>query len=73
LPARTRTGRASPQGRVPKSETTKVIETVLVGEENRKPHFEFLQRITGLARTKAHQDAKLELEGQAKRLMERAI
>lgn len=57
-----------------KSEATKVIGTVL-GEENRKPEsiFDFVQGITALARTKSHQDARLELEGKAKRLMERAI
>jgi hypothetical protein len=57
-----------------KSETTKIIETVL-GEENRKPEsiFDFVQGITALARTSSHQDARLELEGKAKRLMERAI
>lgn len=57
-----------------KSETTKIIETVL-GEENRKPEsiFDFVQGITALARTKPHQDARLELEGKARRLMERAI
>jgi len=56
-----------------KSETSKIIETVL-GEENRKPEsiFDFVQGITALARTKSHQDARLELEGKAKRLMERA-
>jgi len=57
-----------------KSETTKIIETVL-GEENRKPEsiFDFVQGITALARTKSHQDTRLELEGKAKRLMERAV
>jgi hypothetical protein len=57
-----------------KSETAKIIETVL-GEENRKPEsvFDFVQGITALARSKPHQDARLELEGKAKRLMERAI
>jgi hypothetical protein len=57
-----------------KSETAKIIETVL-GEENRKPEsiFDFVQGITALARSKSHQDARLELEGKAKRLMERAI
>jgi hypothetical protein len=56
-----------------KSETAKIIEAVL-GEENRKPEsiFDFVQGITALARTKAHQDARLDLEGKAKRLMERA-
>jgi hypothetical protein len=57
-----------------KSETTKIIETVSQ-EEGRPPEsiFDFVQGITALARTKTHQDARLELEGKAKRLMERAI
>jgi len=57
-----------------KSETTKIIETVLQ-EEGRPPEsvFDFVHGITALARGKAHQDARLELEGKAKRLMERAI
>src|SRR6266700_2596315 len=57
-----------------KSETSKVIGTVL-GEENRKPEsiFDFVQGITAVARGKAHQDARLELEGKAKRLMEHAV
>jgi hypothetical protein len=57
-----------------KSETSKVIEAVL-GEENRKPEsvFDFVQGITAIARGKTHQDARLELEGKAKRLMERAV
>jgi len=47
----------------------------VLGEESRKPEsvFDFVQEITALARTKSHQDARLELEGKAKRLMERAI
>jgi hypothetical protein len=32
-----------------------------------------VQGITAVARGKAHQDARLELEGKAKRLMERAV
>jgi len=32
-----------------------------------------VQGITAFARGKAHQDTRLELEGKAKRLMERAI
>lgn len=62
------------RGGFSKSETAKIIETVL-GEEDRKPEsiFDFVQGITALARTKLHQDARLELEGKAKRLMERAI
>lgn len=57
-----------------KAETSKVIEAVL-GEENRKPEsiFDFVQGITAVARNKAHQDARLELECKARRLMERAI
>jgi hypothetical protein len=57
-----------------KSETSKVIEAVL-GEEGRKPGsiFDFVQGITAVARGKAHQDARLEFEGRAKRLMERAV
>jgi len=56
-----------------KSETAKVIETVLV-EEGRKPEsiFDFLQGITAVARDKPHQDARLDLESRAKRLFERA-
>jgi hypothetical protein len=56
-----------------KSETAKIIETVL-HEESRPPEslFDFVQGITALARGKAHQDARLELEGRAKRLLERA-
>lgn len=34
--------------------------------------FDFVQGITALARGKAHQDARLELEGKAKRLLEQA-
>ena len=56
-----------------KSETAKIVETVLQ-EEGRPPEslFDFVQGITALARGKAHQDARLELEGKAKRLLERA-
>ncbi|MCR6734087.1 MAG: DUF932 domain-containing protein [Afipia sp.] len=56
-----------------KSETTKIIETVL-HEEGRPPEsvFDFVQGISALARGKPHQDARLELEGKAKRLLERA-
>lgn len=57
-----------------KGETAKIIEIVLK-EEQKKPEsiFDFVQGITALARNKAHQDARLELEGKAKRLMEAAI
>jgi hypothetical protein len=56
-----------------KPETAKIIETVL-NEEGRAPEslFDFVQGITALARGKAHQDARLELEGKAKTLMDRA-
>jgi hypothetical protein len=56
-----------------KSEAAKVVETVL-HEEGRPPEslFDFVQGITALARGKAHQDARLELEGRAKRLLESA-
>ncbi len=56
-----------------KAETVKIIETVLV-EEGRKPEsvFDFVQGITAFARDKAHQDARLDLEGRAKKLLDRA-
>ena len=56
-----------------KSETAKIIETVL-SEEHRKPEsiFDFVQGITAFARSKTHQDARLELEGKARKLLERA-
>lgn len=56
-----------------KAETTKVIETVLA-EEGRKPEsvFDFVQGITAVARDKPHQDARLDLEAKAKKLLERA-
>ena len=55
-----------------KSETAKVIETVLA-EHGRKPEsiFDFVQGITALARNKPHQDARLDLEARAKRLLDR--
>ncbi|WP_429810019.1 DUF932 domain-containing protein [Ensifer sp. B1-9] len=56
-----------------KAETGKIIETVLC-EEGRPPEsiFDFVQGITALARRKAHQDTRLELEGKARKLLERA-
>jgi hypothetical protein len=56
-----------------RSETAKVIEIVLV-EEGRKPEsiFDFVQGVTAVARDKPHQDARLDLESRAKRLLERA-
>ena len=55
-----------------KGEATKVIETVLA-EEGRKPEsvFDFVQGITALARDKPHQDARLDMEGKAKKLLDR--
>ena len=56
-----------------KSETAKIIETVL-SEEGTMPEsvFDFVQGITALARSKTHQDTRLELEGKARKLLERA-
>lgn len=55
-----------------KTETAKIIETVL-SEEGRKPEsvFDFVQGITAVARGKTHQDARLDLEGRAKKLLDR--
>jgi hypothetical protein len=55
-----------------KSETSKIIETVLA-EEGRKPEsiFDFVQGITAVARNKPHQDARLDLEARAKKLLDR--
>jgi hypothetical protein len=57
-----------------KADTAKVIGTVLQ-EEGHPPEsvFDFVQGITALARTKANQDTRLDLEGKAKALLERAI
>ncbi len=56
-----------------KAETAKVIASVL-DEEGRPPEsiFDFVQGITAIARAKPHQDSRLELEGKAKALLERA-
>jgi hypothetical protein len=56
-----------------KSDTAKIIGSVL-NEEGHPPAsvFDFVQGITAIARTKPHQDARLELEGKAKLLLERA-
>jgi hypothetical protein len=55
-----------------KSETAKVVETVLA-EEGHKPVsiFDFVQGITAVARNKPHQDARLDLESRAKKLLGR--
>ena len=56
-----------------KAETAKIIDTVL-NEEGRKPEsvFDFVQGITAVARTKTHQDARLDMEARAKKLLDRA-
>lgn len=56
-----------------KTETGRIIETVLQ-EEGRPPEsiFDFVAGMTAHARTKAHQDSRLELEAKAKTLLERA-
>ena len=56
-----------------KAETGKIIETVLQ-EEGRPPEtiFDFVQGMTAHARSKAHQDSRLELEAKAKALLEKA-
>ena len=56
-----------------KSETAKVIDTVLA-EEGRPPEsiFDFVQGITAVARDKPHQDARLDMESKAKKLLDRA-
>ena len=55
-----------------KSDTAKIIDTVLV-EEGHPPEsiFDFVQGITRLARTKTQQDSRLDLEGKAKKLLDR--
>ncbi|MDT3377359.1 DUF932 domain-containing protein [Labrys sp. KNU-23] len=56
-----------------KAETGRIIETVLA-EEGRPPEtiFDFVAGITAVARDKPHQDARLEFEGKAKKLLDRA-
>lgn len=55
-----------------KAETGRIIESVLA-EEGRPPEsvFDFVQGITAIARDKTNQDARLDLEGKAKRLLDR--
>ena len=56
-----------------KAETGKIIDRVLA-EEGRPPEsiFDFVQGITAVARDKPHQDARLDMEGKAKKLLDRA-
>jgi hypothetical protein len=55
-----------------RAETTKIIETV-IAEEGHPPRsvFDFVQGITAVARSKPHQDARLDLEARAKKLLDR--
>ena len=55
-----------------KAESGKIIEKVLM-EEGRPPEsiFDFVQGITRLARDKTQQDARLDMEGRAKKLLDR--
>ena len=55
-----------------RAEAGKIIDAVLI-EEGRPPEsvFDFVQGITRLARDKPHQDARLDLEGRAKKLLDR--
>ena len=54
-----------------RAETGKVIDTVLA-EEGRPPEsiFDFVQGITAVARDKPHQDARLDMEAKAKKLLD---
>lgn len=56
-----------------KSDTSRIIATVL-DEEGHPPAslYDFVQGITATARSKPHQDDRLELEAKARRLLERA-
>ena len=53
-------------------DTAKIIATVLA-EEGHPPAslYDFVQGITAVARTKPHQDSRLDLEGKARRLLEK--
>ena len=55
-----------------KAETAKIVETVLA-EEGRPPEsvFDFVQGITAYARGRAQQDARIDLETRAKKLLDR--
>ncbi|MCA3256240.1 MAG: DUF932 domain-containing protein [Alphaproteobacteria bacterium] len=56
-----------------KAEAGKIIHAVLA-EEGRPPEsiFDFVQGITAVARDKPHQDARLDMEAKAKKLLDRA-
>lgn len=55
-----------------KAETGKIIATVLA-EEGRPPEslYDFVQGITAHARSKTNQDARLEIEGKARKILEK--
>lgn len=54
-----------------KAETTKIIDAVLTDEGHPPASvFDFVQGITRIARDKQHQDARLEMEGKAKKLLD---
>ena len=56
-----------------KSDTGKIIATVLDEEGHPAASlYDFVQGITAVARSKPHQDDRLELEGKARKLLERA-
>ena len=56
-----------------KSDTSKIIATVLDEEGHPAASlYDFVQGITAVARAKVHQDDRLELEGKARKLLERA-
>lgn len=57
-----------------KTETARIIETVLV-EEGHPPEslYDFVQGITAHARSKPHQESRLDLEGKARKLLEKAL
>ena len=56
-----------------KSDTSKIIATVLDEEGHPAASlYDFVQGITAVARSKPHQDDRLELEGKARKLLERA-
>jgi hypothetical protein len=55
-----------------KADTSKIVATVLA-EEGHPPAsiYDFVQGITAVARTRTNQDARLELEGKARRLLQK--
>ena len=69
---KTMNGRLSRRNSGPRMRlTTEKITATVLEEEGRPPEsiFDFVQGITALARGKPHQDARLELEGKAAKLL----